>query len=100
MWITPTHNRIITFLPELCIILVPEDTEAIVTEKRNWLKYNAEPRHMVKAYMVDTRQARIHWIHGDDQPSIADILEAYPRYADPGAYVWVSYTYMLCSLSI
>lgn len=59
-------------------------------EKRNWMKHNVEPRHMVRAYMADTRQARISWIHGDDQPSVGDILAAYPRYTDPGAYVWVS----------
>ncbi len=70
-------------------LTAPEETDQIA-RKRNWLRHNKEPRHEIRANMADTRQSRLHWIHGEEQPGIGDVLKAYPRYGDPDGHTWVS----------
>ena len=43
--------------------------------------------------MGGTRQAQVHWVHGEEQPPLSKVLAAYPRLADPDGYVWVRIKY-------
>ena len=77
---------------QITLFAAPEDPDATVAEKRNWLRHHAEPRHMVKSYMADTWQARVHWVHREEEPPLSEVLAAHPRLADLDGYVWVRIT--------
>ena len=74
----------------------PEDPEAILQERRTGWRINTEPKYILSRYMKETRQARIHWIHGDSQPLVSEILQAYPHYTDPDGFVWVGLIEYVC----
>ena len=75
------------YINVLFIFLV-SDNNASLREKQGWLKYNPGQAQMVRLKMKETHEHRMAWIHGTEQPSITDILEAYPRYTDRDGYIY------------
>jgi len=66
-----------------------DSESADLHEKKNWLRHNHEPQHMVRTYMTDTRPMRCQWVHGNEQPAVHEVFVQYPRLADPDGYIWV-----------
>ena len=37
------------------------------------------PQQMIMQYMRATQQSRLKWIHGEEQPTVTQLLDEYPR---------------------
>ena len=67
-------------------------------EKQQWLKYSSVPKQLVDQKMKETRSLRMSWIHGTENPSVSDIFETYPRYADHDGHLWVRLIFLQCMI--
>jgi len=59
----------------------------------SWLQIFTEPFNRVQELWNQTAQGRLSFIHGDDVPSLADILKMWPRISDPKGYLLVRIYY-------
>ena len=59
-------------------------SEQEADDMAKWLQHNFSPAEKVEEYMLKTAHARYIWIRKDERPSVADILNKYPRLLDPG----------------
>ena len=67
-------------------------TEDSYKDAVSWLQIFTEPHSRVQELWKQTAQGRLSFIHGDDVPSLTDILKMWPRISDPKGYLLVSYT--------
>ncbi|XP_063956298.1 uncharacterized protein LOC129262124 [Lytechinus pictus] len=64
--------------------ILPEVHEDEVKEATMWMKQNREPKAKVEEYMRTTCKHRYDWIRAENPPTIAEVLDRYPRLLDPG----------------
>ena len=87
----------------VCAVHCTGLTDDAYEEAVSWLQVFAEPGSRVQELWRLTAQGRLSFIHGDDMPSLADILKEWPRIGDPKGYLLVrtsseySYIYVLSS---
>ena len=72
-------------------IIVCSDTVEERNEKIYWLRNHREPQARLLEYWRATAKARLCFIHGSTNPSVAEILTKWPRYGDETGYSLVSF---------